>query len=61
MNVERRQHPNKALVQLIIDRFEVLQVHLLSEDHLAETLHKVRIEDDGGIQRGPGKRPMNLG
>ena len=42
---EYAQHPSKALVQLIIDRFEVLQVYLLVENHLIETWHEVCIEE----------------
>ena len=42
---EHAQHPSKALEQLIIDRFKVLQVHLLVENHLVETWHEVCMEE----------------
>ena len=30
---------------LVIDGFEILKVHLLVEDHLVETRHKVGVEE----------------
>ena len=42
---EYAQYPSKALVQLIIDRFKVLHIHLLVKDHLIETWHEICIEE----------------
>ena len=39
------QHPREALVQFIIDRLEVLQVHLLIQHHLIEPGHEIRIQE----------------
>jgi hypothetical protein len=39
------QHPIETFVELVIDSLEVLDVHLLAEDHLVETWDEIRVEE----------------
>jgi hypothetical protein len=46
-------------VQFVIDRLEILEVHLLAEDHLVETWNEICVDEpmveDGEAEDTPNK------
>ena len=47
------QRPRGALVQLIVDRLEVLQAHRLIQDRVIERWHEIRIHEPMMKHREP--------